>query len=80
MNADEQHRDEIKAMIDPLLPVQLSAEKYGFAFIDTELVFNGPSRWEMPEDGLFGADGLHLTAAGQQLAAITYAEHDGLGH
>lgn len=78
MFADEPYRDEIKAMVDPLFSVKPMAEKHGFIFIDTELAFNGPSRWEMPEHGLFQGDGLHLTAAGQLLAASTYAEQDGL--
>ena len=47
--------------------------------MDTELVFNGPSRWDMPADGLFQGDALHMTLAGQTLAAETYAAADGLG-
>ena len=79
MNGDKAYRDEIKAMVDPYFSVKPLAEKHGFTFVDTEVVFNGPTRWEMPAEGLFQSDGLHLTAAGQRLAADTYAEQDGLG-
>jgi hypothetical protein len=75
----EAYREEIKAMADPLFAVRPAAEKFGFRFVDTELAFNGPSRWDMPEDGLFQSDGIHPTVAGEQLIAITYAQNDGLG-
>lgn len=76
---DAPYRDEVRTMLDPVFSVEPAAKKFDFRFVDTELAFNGPSRWEMPADGLLQADELHLTLAGQQLAAATYAEQDGLG-
>lgn len=79
MLADEPYRDVVKAMVDPYFTVKPMARKHGFVFVDTELEFNGTSRWKMPADGLFQSDGLHPTAAGALLTAKTYAAADGLG-
>ncbi|MEW5990673.1 MAG: hypothetical protein AB1736_04910 [Chloroflexota bacterium] len=76
---DEPHAAEILRMADPYYAVEPWAAKYGFIFVDVHLVFNGPSRREMPADGLFVADGLHPSAAGALLTAQTFAEADGLG-
>jgi hypothetical protein len=77
--SDQPYRDEVRRMLDPYYSVKPAAREHGFVFVDTELVFNGASRWDMPADGLFQADGVHPTAAGAQLTAETYALADGLG-
>jgi hypothetical protein len=70
---------DIARLVDPYYSVDPMAAKHGFTFVDTEVVFNGPSRREMPAEGLFQSDGLHPTEAGALLTAQTYAEADGLG-
>jgi hypothetical protein len=76
---DEPYGPEVSRLVDPYFVVEPLASEYGFIFVDTELVFNGPGRRQMPADVLFAADGLHPTVAGAILIAQTYAAADGLG-
>jgi len=69
---------DIQALIDPYAAVREMAAKHGFVFVDTELVFNGASRQEMPAAGLFQSDALHPTEAGAALIAETYLAADGI--
>jgi hypothetical protein len=73
---DEPYSDDVKRMVDPYYVVEPAAAKWGFTFVDTELVFNGESRRDPPAAGLFGGDGLHPTPAGALLIAQTFAAAD----
>jgi hypothetical protein len=59
--------------------VEPMAAKHGFTLVDTQVVFNGPTRRGMPADGLFLPDGLHPSPAGAVLIAQVFADTDGLG-